>query len=90
VTETEQLAYEKETLGLYWSGHPADRYSADLRDYGARSTAELADAQPVVKEETWGPGGRKPIEPDTSIGGIVAACRQLKTRKRRSHGGLHA
>ena len=24
---------------------------------------------------------RKPIEPDTSVGGIVAACRQLKTRK---------
>jgi len=42
-TESEQLAFEKETLGLYWSGHPADRYAADLRDYGARSTAELAD-----------------------------------------------
>ena len=25
--------------------------------------------------------GPKPIEPDTSVGGIVAACRQLKTRK---------
>ena len=31
--------------------------------------------------DAWGPGGPKPIEPDTSIGGIVAACRQLKTRK---------
>ena len=27
------------------------------------------------------PGGRKPMEADTSVGGIVAACRQLKTRK---------
>ena len=27
-TETEQLAFEKETLGLYWSGHPVDRYAA--------------------------------------------------------------
>ena len=26
-------------------------------------------------------GGPKPIEPDTSVGGIVAACRPLKTRK---------
>ena len=33
------------------------------------------------RDDAWGPGGRKPIEPDTSIGGIVAACRQLKTRK---------
>jgi DNA polymerase III subunit alpha len=81
-TETEQLAFEKETLGLYWSGHPVDRYASELKEYGARSTVELADTQPTpAREETWGPGGRKPIEPDTSIGGIVAACRQLKTRK---------
>ena len=34
-----------------------------------------------VNNDAWGPAGRKPVEPDTSIGGIVAACRQLKTRK---------
>jgi DNA polymerase-3 subunit alpha len=80
-TEAEQLAFEKETLGLYWSGHPVDRYAAELKEYGARSTLELSSLQAAPREETWGPGGRKPIEPDTSIGGIVAACRQLKTRK---------
>ena len=81
-TETEQLAFEKETLGLYWSGHPIDRHAADLKEYGARSTAELIEAQPTpAREESWGPGGRKPLEADTSVGGIVAACRQLKTRK---------
>ncbi len=81
-TETEQLGFEKETLGLYWSGHPIDRYAVELKEFGARSTVELADA-PVVTApaEAWGPGGRKPMEPDTSIGGIVAAVRQLKTRK---------
>ncbi len=81
-SESEQLGFEKETLGLYWSGHPVDRYASALRDFGARSTAELAEATVTpAKEEAWGPGGRKPIEPDTSLGGIVAACRQLKTRK---------
>jgi DNA polymerase III subunit alpha len=81
-TDTEQLGFEKETLGLYWSGHPIDRYAADLKEFGARRSVELADA-PVVTAlpEAWGPGGRKPMEPDTSIGGIVAAVRQLKTRK---------
>ena len=81
-SETEQLNYEKETLGLYWSGHPVDRYADELKAFGARSTLELAD-QPVSgsRGDTWGPGGPKPIEPDTSIGGIVATCRQLKTRK---------
>jgi DNA polymerase-3 subunit alpha len=79
--EADQLAFEKETLGLYWSGHPMDRYVRQLREYGARSTAELSDIQVRPSEETWGANGRKPIEPDVSIGGIVAACRQLKTRK---------
>jgi DNA polymerase-3 subunit alpha len=80
-TESEQLAFEKETLGLYWSGHPVDRYAAALREFGARTVAELADVPPAAPTEAWGPGGRKPIDPDTSIGGIVAACRPLKTKK---------
>jgi DNA polymerase-3 subunit alpha len=41
-SEIEQLTYEKETLGLYWTGHPIDRYADDLREYGARTTAHLA------------------------------------------------
>jgi DNA polymerase-3 subunit alpha len=81
-TETEQLSFEKETLGLYWSGHPVDRYARQLTELGARSTGELLELPATASRgEGWGPGGPKPIEPDTSIGGIVAACRQLKTRK---------
>jgi DNA polymerase-3 subunit alpha len=40
-TEIDQLNYEKEALGLYWTGHPVDRYADDLREYGAKSTADL-------------------------------------------------
>ena len=92
-SETEQLAYEKETLGLYWSGHPVDRYALELKNFGARSTAELtapvtqaggssgATGSTLSRSDAWGPGGPRPIEADTSIGGIIAACRQLKTRK---------
>jgi DNA polymerase-3 subunit alpha len=80
-TETEQLTYEKETLGLYWSGHPVDRYAQALEEYGARTVAELADAPVGARDSSWGPNGRKPIEPDTTVGGIVAACRPLKTKK---------
>jgi DNA polymerase-3 subunit alpha len=84
-SESEQLAFEKETLGLYWSGHPVDRFAAALREFGAKTTGDLAErpANGVVSAPApaWGPGGPKPIEPDTSVGGIVAACRQLKTRK---------
>ncbi len=81
-TETDQLAFEKETLGLYWSGHPVDRFASELKEFGARSTGELAQMPATgSRSDAWGPGGPKPIEPDTSIGGIVGACRQLKTRK---------
>jgi DNA polymerase-3 subunit alpha len=81
-SEQEQLAFEKETLGLYWSGHPVDRYRKELKEFGAKTIAELADT-PIAPEaaETWGPGGRKPIQADTSVGGVIAACRQLKTKK---------
>ena len=81
-SDAEQLAYEKESLGLYWSGHPVDRFSAELKDFGARSVLELAEAQPTAsRDNTWAASGPKPIEPDTSVGGVVAACRLLKTRK---------
>jgi DNA polymerase-3 subunit alpha len=81
-TETEQLGFEKETLGLYWSGHPVDRYADALKLFGAKTMLDLAEAQPSpVSNDAWGSGGRKPIEADTSVGGIVAAVRQLKTRK---------
>jgi DNA polymerase-3 subunit alpha len=45
-SEIEQLNYEKESLGLYWSGHPVDRYADALRRYGAKTTADL-----IVKRE---------------------------------------
>jgi DNA polymerase-3 subunit alpha len=88
-TEIEQLNYEKESLGLFWSGHPIDRYAADLRDYGARTTADLlpkkdaeeADAPAAVipPPATSGRQGRGGDE--ISIGGIVSGLRPLKTRK---------
>jgi DNA polymerase-3 subunit alpha len=81
-TESDRLAFEKETLGLYWSGHPVDRYAPALKELGAKTIADLADLQPAAESaENLGAGGRKPIEADTTVGGIVAACRPLKTRK---------
>src|SRR5262249_17300613 len=80
-TEAEQLSFEKETLGLYWSGHPVDRYAAPLKEFGAKTVGDRADPPPMARSDGWGPGGGKPIEADRAIGGIVATCRQLKTRK---------
>ena len=50
-TEIEQLNYEKEALGLYWTGHPIDRYADDLRDYGAKTTADLERRRSETRDD---------------------------------------
>ncbi len=85
LTEAQQLAFEKEALGLYLSGHPVDRFAADLIAYGARTLADLTAAP----ESAEGAGDTAEIEAavpvktseEVSVGGAVAALRQLKTRK---------
>ena len=95
-TDLEQLQYEKETLGLYWTGHPMDRYADDLRLYGAKSTTELAAKKDLVDElgvalppppppppqDNGGANWRdKRGGEEVSVGGIVSGLRPLKTRK---------
>jgi DNA polymerase-3 subunit alpha len=86
-TDAQQLAYEKEALGLYLSGHPLDRHKADLAACGARSLEELLAAQDEPpagdEEDAVMNGGRAAgrISEDVAIGGIVASVRPLKTRK---------
>ena len=77
-TEAQQLTGEKESLGLYWSGHPIDRYGPELKQFGARTLAELATAE-APPGGTNGSG--RTGEADVTIGGIVGALRPLKTRK---------
>jgi DNA polymerase-3 subunit alpha len=47
-TEAQQLAGEKEALGLYMSGHPLDRYAEELKLFGARRVAELTASEADV------------------------------------------
>jgi DNA polymerase-3 subunit alpha len=87
-SEIQQLAYEKEALGLYWSGHPIDRVADQLKAFGAKTTADLAATGTQNAPEnggssngSYGPNGRRNGGAEVAIGGIVAAIRQLKTRK---------
>ncbi|MBI1876437.1 MAG: DNA polymerase III subunit alpha [Acidobacteria bacterium] len=68
--EAQQLACEKESLGLYWSGHPIERYAKDLAAFGALTIHDLGELEQ---------GSPKAAE--VTVGGIIASCRQLKTRK---------
>ena len=47
-TEVQQLAGEKEALGLYMSGHPLDRHAEDLKVFGARRVADLTASEADV------------------------------------------
>ena len=95
-SEIEQLNYEKEALGLYWTGHPIDRYAEDLRVYGAKTTADLLPKRAPADDESLGVtvesegavaaapsngNGNGHLVEEISIGGIVSGLRPLKTRK---------
>ncbi len=47
-TEAQQLAGEKEALGLYMSGHPLDRFADELKVFGARRVADLTASEADV------------------------------------------
>jgi DNA polymerase-3 subunit alpha len=43
--ESQQLAYEKEALGLYMSGHPLERFAEEMKTFGARRVGDLAASE---------------------------------------------
>jgi len=61
------LAFEKEALGFYISGHPLDRYRADLSRYANATTTDFAE-------------GRRPAG-EAAVGGVVSAYRERPTKR---------
>ena len=48
LTEVEQLAFEKESLGLYLTGHPVDRFADGLRSAGVKRIEELVSSEASI------------------------------------------
>src|SRR4051812_20553657 len=46
--EIQQLAFEKEALGLYMSGHPLERFAESMKAFGARRIAALTTSEADV------------------------------------------
>jgi DNA polymerase-3 subunit alpha len=63
--EGERLAYEKESLGFFITGHPLERFRDELAQWATATTAMLPQAG----------------EKEVTVGGIVTALRLMKTRK---------
>jgi DNA polymerase-3 subunit alpha len=64
--EGERLAFEKETLGFFITGHPLERFRAELSQWATATTGKLATLNGVA---------------EVSVGGIVTALRLIKTKK---------
>ena len=64
--DREKWGYEKETLGFYVTGHPLQKYEAELKQFSRIQVADLS-------EEFSGQ--------DIAIGGVITGLRKLTTRK---------
>jgi DNA polymerase-3 subunit alpha len=62
----QKLSFEREALGFYISGHPLEKFRAELKKFGASTTAEVKAA------------GSKP---SVRMGGVVTALKLKNTKK---------
>jgi DNA polymerase-3 subunit alpha len=63
----QRLAFEKEALGFYVSGHPLDRYRGDLTRYTTATASDFSAGAKAAGEH--------------AIGGIVSQYREMITKK---------
>jgi DNA polymerase III subunit alpha len=70
----QSLAFEKEALGFYISGHPLDKFDRVIKKI---STGTISD----IKE--------KPSAGDVKIGGVVSALKLKNTKKGERYAGFH-
>ncbi len=74
--EAERLAAEKETLGLYLSGHPIDRFRDELVQMTGKRLSDYIDALESKKVT----GGKYGQEQDVLAAGLITSLRVKNTR----------
>jgi len=72
--EEEKLRYEKETLGFYVSGHPLNKYAAELKLFAGANTDTLY----------------RFVDQTVNIGGIVSQMKKSKIKKGPNEGKMMA
>ena len=81
-SESELLNHERDTLGLFLTGHPIDRWAADLRDHGARSIASLG-----LKKEPEATADTQPKRRAVAPASIQASTAAPRSRPSPRRGG---
>jgi DNA polymerase-3 subunit alpha len=80
-TDRQQLQFEKDILGFYVSGHPLDRYAAELHRLNVQQIAVLKDPEYVQKAiRNLDPRGRA-RRPTAQIAVVVVSNRERVTQK---------
>ncbi|MGA2809473.1 MAG: DNA polymerase III subunit alpha, partial [Terracidiphilus sp.] len=76
--EGERLAYEKEVLGFFVSGHPLDKYAEKLRNLvGVISVAEALERKPP--EKRW--GQQADPSDELQVAGMILGLRVQKSKR---------
>ncbi len=65
-----RLAYEREALGTYLSGHPLEKFRSELKRLGAINTTELKNPELAFSKAS-----------EVRLGGVVTALRLKNTKK---------
>lgn len=78
--EIVKLRYEKETLGLYLTGHPIRRFLEELKVF---TTSKLNGLEVDQPSGQGGQGGRRAMEKDVVIAGLIIEIRTRNTRRGR-------
>lgn len=73
----QKLAFEREALGFYISGHPLEKFLPDLKRFGAITTQDLKARAPSPAPSR-GPGARSA---EVRIAGVVTALKLKNTKK---------
>ncbi|MFT5139714.1 MAG: DNA polymerase-3 subunit alpha [Rhodothermales bacterium] len=73
----QRLQAEKDSLGLYLTGHPIAYHQPDLKNFTTCKLGKIAALVPVSEEKTY---GRKGV--DMVLAGIVSAMRRRNRRGR--------
>lgn len=76
--EDERLLAEKETLGLYLTGHPINRYKAELKQITGKSIGEHIEWYESKQGSGYGKG--RAAEVDVVLAGLVMSFRAKNTR----------
>jgi DNA polymerase-3 subunit alpha len=74
-SSAERLAAERDTLGLFLTGHPVDEVAADLAALTSGRIAELVADRPADGERGYGMGRR-----DAVVGGLIVDMRRRGNR----------